>query len=79
MIGDAIGNGVFMKHIAEKRFGHDFVVGIFFKHRRTCEAKKQCTRKCILNVYKHITKYASMTFVYNKYQSFTSDAIYFGL
>ena len=40
MVGDAIGNGVFMKHIAEKRFGHDFVVGIFFKHRCTSEAKK---------------------------------------
>ena len=40
MVGDTIGNGVFMKHIAEKRFSHDFVVGIFFKHRRTGEAKE---------------------------------------
>ncbi len=47
VVRDSIGNGVFMNHVAEYGFGHDFMLGVFFEHRCTREAES----KALLNVF----------------------------
>ena len=47
------------------------MLGIFFKHRCSREAEKQGSFERVLDSYQHIAKHATMTFVYDEYQSFT--------
>ena len=70
VIRDSVGNGVFMNHVAEYGFGHDFMLGIFFEYRCAREAEKQGSFERILDTYQHIAEHTTMTFVYDEYQSF---------
>ena len=70
VVRDSIGNGVFMNHVAEYGFGHDFMLGVFFEHRCTREAEKQSSFERVLDTYQHIAEHTAMTFIYDEYQSF---------
>ena len=71
VIRDSVGDGVFMNHVAEYGFGHDFMLGVFFEDWCSRETEKQGSFEGILDTYQHIAEHATMTFVYDKYQSFT--------
>ena len=71
VIRDSVGDGVFMNHVAEYGFGHDFMLGVFFEDWCAREAEKQSSFERVLDTYQHIAEHTTMTFVYDEYQSFT--------
>ena len=74
-VGDAAGNRIFVQHVAKKRLGGNLVLGILFKHRRTCEAEEQRTREGVLDAEEHVAEHTAVALVDDEHQPLLADLV----